>query len=571
MLRQPIVCVLGHVDHGKTTLLDKIRRTTVAAKEAGGITQSIGTTEIPLNTIKKVCGSLLSKFKTKITIPGLLFVDTPGHEAFTSLRKRGGSCADIAVLIVDINEGFQPQTTESIEFLKQFKTPFIVAANKIDRISGWIVNEDSAFTESFQKQPGFVKEELENKIYKLVGQLSEHGFESERFDRIADFTKYVSIVPCSGLTGEGIPELLMLLTGLAQEFLKERIEVKGKTGVGSILEVKEVKGLGQTIDVILYDGEMRKGDWLVIGAKEPIVTRIKALLKPPTLREMRVEKQFEHFDVVTAACGVKVSAPGLENVVAGSSVLSVHSEADVEKAKNELKRDVELVEFEKSNNGVLIKADTLGSLEALIHILKQKNIEIRKAEVGDVHRSDILGITETAKRVILAFNVKTDPDAMEEAKSRKVNIFSSDVIYKLIEDYEEWEEKERERIKQEKLSSITMPGSIVLLKGFIFRTSNPAVVGVEVLSGVVKPGVKLIKNGKEVGIVKEIQTEGQVSEKAVAGERVALSIEGGVVGRNIKEGDTLYVKITENDLKVLEELGMEESKLAREILENQNN
>ncbi len=565
-LRQPIVCVLGHVDHGKTTILDKIRSTAVAEREAGGITQSIGTTEIPIEAIKRICGPLMKKIKSKIVLPGLLFVDTPGHEAFTSLRKRGGSCADIAVLVVDINEGFQPQTVESTEFLRQFKTPFVVAATKIDAVSGWVANEGLPFSETFQKQPPFVREELEKKIYRIVGQLSEHGFNSERFDRVTDFTRVVSIVPCSGITGEGIQELVMLIVGLAQEFLKERLEITGKRGIGSVLEVKEIRGLGTTIDVILYDGELRKGDWLVIGGKEPVVTKIKALLKPPAMKEMRVEKRFEHFDVVHAACGVKVSAPGLENVIAGSSVISLQSEQEIEEAKEELKREIEAVEFEKSGEGIILKADTLGSLEALIHIMKQRGVEVRKAEVGDVHRSDILSAADSAKKVILAFNVKIDDGAADEAKNRNVKIFTGNIIYKLIEDYEKWEEAEEERIKKEKLSRITLPAKIILLEGLVFRSAKPAIVGVEVLAGTIKPGVKLMKEEKEIGVVKEMQSEGQVVEEAKTGERLALSIDGAVVGRNVREGDELYTRITRHDLEVLEELGMEEAKLAREIL-----
>jgi translation initiation factor 5B len=312
MIRQPIVSVLGHVDHGKTTLLDKIRQTAVTAKEAGGITQAIGATEIPIGTIKEICGDLLEKLKIQITIPGLLFIDTPGHEAFTSLRKRGSSIADLAILVVDVKEGFQEQTDESLEFLKQFKTPFAIAATKMDKVDGWVDQKSSSFLESLSKQPTFVKEKIDNSIYRLVTQLAERGFDSERFDRVTDFKKNIAIIPCSGLTGEGIAELLMVLTGLSQQFLKQELEVTKGIGRGSILEVKELRGLGTTIDVILYDGEIKRGDWLIIGGKEPIVTRIKALLQPPVLKELRVEKQFNNIDSVSAAAGVKIAAPGLE-------------------------------------------------------------------------------------------------------------------------------------------------------------------------------------------------------------------------------------------------------------------
>jgi translation initiation factor 5B len=161
-IRQPIVSVLGHVDHGKTSLLDYIRGSTVAAREAGAITQHIGATEVPINAIYNVCGELLKG--KKFTLPGLLFIDTPGHHAFTTLRIRGGSLADIAILIVDINEGFKPQTYESLRILKQYKTPFIVVANKIDAISGW-QKTDGIAKNRINNQRVNVKNIFEEKIY----------------------------------------------------------------------------------------------------------------------------------------------------------------------------------------------------------------------------------------------------------------------------------------------------------------------------------------------------------------------------------------------------------------------
>jgi len=265
MIRQPIVVTVGHSDHGKTTLLDRIRGSTVTSTEPGMLTQHVGASYIPIGTIKDICGDLLEKFNIKVEIPGLLFIDTPGHAAFISIRKRGSSIADLAILVVDITEGIQEQTDESIRILKEFKTPFLVAATKIDRIEGWVQNKDKYLTDDFESQPDWVKQSFDEKFYKIVGQLSERGFESERFDRISDFKKTVAIVPCSGITGEGVPELLVVLTGLAQTFLKEQLEVSQGIGKGSILEVKEIRGLGTTVDVILYDGEIRKGDWVKIG------------------------------------------------------------------------------------------------------------------------------------------------------------------------------------------------------------------------------------------------------------------------------------------------------------------
>ncbi len=572
-LRQPILCVLGHVDHGKTTLLDKIRATAIAAREAGGITQAIGATEIPKETIEKICGEMLKKYNIKLEIPGLLILDTPGHEAFSLLRRIGGSCADLAILVIDINEGIREQTKESIEYLKTFRTPFVVAATKIDRVPGWRVQENSSFLESFQKQPEHVKQKVEELVYNLVAQLSEFGFEAERFDRVQDFKKTVSIVPCSGVTGEGIQDLLMIVSGLAQAFLKDKLELKGKIAYGSILEVKEMKGFGTVIDTIFYDGEFSKGDWLIIGGEEIKVTKIKAILKPKPLRELRAEKQFESVKHAKAACGVRIAAPDLEGVKAGMPIVAVKDEKDIDRIKETLKKDIESIEFEVAGKGIVVKADTLGSLDALLKVLKKENIPVKKAEVGSVSRNDVMlaDTQEKYNRVILAFNVDVDKTAEIEAKNRKVKIFSSSVIYKLIEDFKSWIDEEKEKERRERFEALKRPAKIKVLPGFIFRQSKPAIVGVEILEGLLKRDAKLIKDGKEVGEVKEIQSEGQTVESAKKGERVAVSIEGAVIGRNVKEGDVLYTYYTKEDLKAMKEfkneIPAEEFELAKEIIE----
>jgi len=537
--------------------------------EPGLLTQHVGASYIPIETIKDTCGELLDKFKIEIKIPGLLFIDTPGHAAFVSIRRRGSSIADLAILVVDITEGVQEQTDESIKILKEFKTPFLIAATKIDRIEGWNQNNEKCFLDSFNKQPDWVKQNFDEKFYKIVGQLSERGFESERFDRITDFKKTVAIVPCSGITGEGIPDLLVMLAGLAQAFLKEQLEVSKGTGKGSILEVKELRGLGTTLDVILYDGEIKKGDWMIIGGKEPIVTKIKALLKPRPLKEMRVEKQFENIDYVSAASGIKISVPNLDNVVAGSPVAFVSDERKIEDVKKELQAGIEEIEFDTEGEGVILKADNLGSLEALIGIFKDK-VSIKKAETGKVLRKDVIeieNVNDRLKRLIIAFNVGVDESAAKEAKDKSIRIIQNNVIYQLIEHYEIFVEEEKEKIKLEKLDTITLPAKIKILLGHTFRASKPAIVGVEVLAGTIKSGYKLKKNDREIGKIEAIQSEGSAVDKAVTGDKVAISIDEPTVGRQIEEGDELTTVINEQTLKILQELNMkEEFDLAREII-----
>lgn len=556
MIRQPIVSVLGHVDHGKTSLLDAIRGSAVNIAEPGQITQHIGASFVPANIIKNICGPLLEKLKIDIVIPGLLFIDTPGHEAFVTLRKRGGSVADLVILVIDINEGFQPQTDESLEFLKQFKTPFVVAATKVDLVYGWKSQKTTCFRDSYELQADSIKDEIETKIYNIVSQLSERGFEAERFDRITDFKKQVAIVPCSGKTGEGISELLVMLAGLAQKFLKDKLELSNITR-GSVLEVKEVKGLGTTIDAIIYDGIIRVGDILVIGSRKPIFTRIKALLRPSELKELRMEKKFESVKEVIAAAGIKISAPDLDEVIAGSPIVAVRDEEEIEEAKKMVEQEIEQIEFNKDVDGVLVKADTLGSLEALIKILTDNDIPIKKAEIGHVNKQDVIeidAVKDEDKKVILCFNVDLLEEAEVMTRERNIPVFKSNIIYRIVEDYKKWRDDKKEREKMKKLDKVIRPTRIRILPGFVFRNRQPAIVGVEVLEGVLKVNTPLALDKKDVGKVKQIQKEGKNIDQIKTGEKAAISMDEPTVGRQINEGDILVSVITPHNLRLLIEV-----------------
>ncbi|ADC64788.1 translation initiation factor aIF-2 [Ferroglobus placidus DSM 10642] len=554
-LRTPIVAVLGHVDHGKTTLLDKIRNTRVIAKEAGGITQHIGATEVPIELIKEICKDLWPK---NITIPGLLFIDTPGHKAFTNLRKRGGALADLAILVVDVNEGFKPQTEEALMILRTFKTPFVVAANKIDKIPGWQSFENQPFLKSFQQQDDVVKQRLENKIYDLIGELYKYGFSADRFDRIRDFTRTVAIVPVSALTGEGIPELLLVLVGLAQRYLEKnlRLHVEGKAK-GTVLEVKEEKGLGMTMDVIIYDGTLRVGDKIAIGGVNGVVvTHVRGILKPRPAQEIRVESKFKSVKEVTAAAGVKIVAPGIENVVAGSEFEVVESEEDVKKFEERIRKEIEEVTIKTDEEGVVLKTDTLGSLEALVNELKEAGIPIKKAEVGDIDKRDVVEAAanrDEINRLVIGFNVKVLPGVEEEAARYGVRIFLDNIIYSLLDNVTSWREEQKRLREKQKIESLIKPCKIQLLKDFIFRRSKPAIVGVKVLAGELRRDVKLIKpDGTPAGSVRSIQKAGENIPVATEGDEVAIAIDGVTIGRHLDGNEILYVDIPEKHAKIIE-------------------
>jgi len=579
-IRQPIVVVLGHIDTGKTLLLDQIRKSSVQAREAGGITQHIGASFFPVETITKICGSLLEKLKGKIQIPGLLVIDTPGHEAFANLRKRGGGVADIAILVIDVLKGFEAQTHESIGILQARKTPFLVAANKIDRIPGWKSNIAETFLASYQEQDPYVRQDLDERLYTIIGSFSRLGFRADRFDKISDFTKTAAIVPVSAKTGEGVPELLAVLVGLTQQHLQVRLKVTEGPAKGTVLEVKEETGLGVTINAIIYDGMLQKGDFLVIGGKEKtIVTRARALLLPKPLDEIRDPRdKFSSVDVISAAAGVKIAAPNLEDALAGAPLYAVPSETNLEKYIETVSEEVEKIRIATDLEGVVLKTDTLGSLEAISECLRSNNVPIRLADVGDVSKRDITEAAVVKEReplygAVLAFNVKMLQDAEEEAKNRKISIFQHNIIYHLIDNYVKWMKSEQEARLQKQLEVLVRPGKIKILSGYVFRRAKPAIVGIEVLTGMIKTKYSLIKeDGTDIGEIKQIQDKGQAISEARTGMQVAISLNKPIVGRHIFEKDTLYVKVPEAHAKILltkfqDHLSIEELNALNEFVE----
>ena len=549
-IRQPIIVVMGHVDHGKTSLLDSIRKTAVVLSEPGAITQSISASHVPIEVIKKICGPAMKLVKTELKIPGLLFVDTPGHEAFTNLRKRGGNIADLAVLVVDVAQGFQPQTIESIEILKEYKTPFIIAANKIDLVMGWR-SEKGCFIDTVAKQRQEVQQTLDEKLYEIMGEISKYGFNAERFDRVKDFTKEIAIVPVCARTGEGIPELLILLAGLAQRYLEQQLQTEEGPGKGSILETKYEKGLGTTIDVILYDGVIRKGDVIVLATRKGILsTKIRGLIVPGPGGMVYV-------DEVKAASGVKIFAPSLEDALPGSEVYVAKQADEEEHYKQQLESELKTILIKTEKIGVILKADTLGSIEAISRLLQSEGIQVRRADVGAVNKNELneaaaIRSKDRYSGAILAFNVHVDFETVEDARAKTVPIIQSNVIYSLIERLNEWKVEEKERERQEAIASIVFPAKIKILPGMCFRMSKPAVFGVEISIGRIKPDYELMKeNGTIIGRIKSIQAEKQSLQEAAQGQQVAISMDDPIFGRHVNDGDILYTNVPKKDALTL--------------------
>ncbi|HZX12173.1 MAG TPA: translation initiation factor IF-2 [Candidatus Nanoarchaeia archaeon] len=538
-LRQVIVTILGNVDSGKSKIIETIKKTSILEAEPGKITQSIKAYAVAMSAIQEMCKGMLDASKVKV--PGLLFLDTPGHKAFANLRRRGGSLADIAILVIDVNEGIKPQTLESIEILKAAKTPFVVALNKIDLLPGW-QSKREVVVKDIASQPEAVRSALETRLYKIVAELYEQGLNAERFDRVEDYTKQLVMIPVSAKTGEGIPELLVCITGLAQKFLESSLAFESAgPGKGTVLEVVEEKGFGTTLDVMVYDGHVKVSDQIVVGTlQKPVVSKVKALLIPEDGGLKQVKE-------VSAAVGVKVAAPGLGGVIPGMPLLVANKE--VEKAKVEVMSAVEELTLELDDHGIVVKADALGSLEALLSLLREKGVKIKRASIGPVSKKDVAEAaseSDSLNRVVLAFKVKT-------SESDQVRVFSGEVIYTLLEKFEAWLEKEKESVETEKVRNLVWPCKVKILEGYIFHQSNPAIVGVEVLAGRLRPGTPLLKE-KPITTVKGIQHEGKSVNEAKKGQAVAVSLPGVTINRQVKEGDVLYADVPEEHFKALKRL-----------------
>ncbi len=580
-LRQLIVSVVGHVDHGKSSLLDKIRGSCIVDTEAGKITQAIGASLVPAAVIKQFCGAMLEQ--KAMDIPGLLFIDTPGHAAFTSQRKRGGSLADIAVLIVDINEGFKPQTIEALEILKQFKTPFIVAANKVDLIQGWNTESKGPVLKGQRQE---VIGLLDKKLYELVGRLYELGMAADRYDRLSDYTKQIGIVPISAITGQGVPELMLMLIGLAQKFLTEKLrKTEEQFARGTILEVKEAVGLGTVLDTVLYEGSLEKNEVLLIGGINGVTqTKVKALFLPDELCEIRDKKsKFKSVERIDSAAAVRISAPDISNVVAGMPLIGLKPDMELEKAKQDILSQIQEVVMDVEGQGVIVRADSLGSVEAILKMLHEKEISVKSASIGDISKKDISEAESNLEHdpfegVILGFNVKLTKEVEELLAKSKVKVILGDVIYRLIDDYEAWVEQERIRLQQQQLDELVQPCKFSVIPGYVFRQSNPAIFGVEILAGKLRTEAPVMnKEGKTLSKVKSLQENQDSLREAEKGKKVALSMMDVSIGRQINEGDILFSAVPERDFKKFKQLkhllSSDEKELLRhlaEIMRKQN-
>ncbi len=552
-MKSPICAFLGHVDAGKTSIMDAIRNTMSAYKESGGLTQNIGVTEVPTDRIKDIAGDILTKFNIDVKVPSILFIDSPGHEAFVTLRERGASIADIAILTIDVTEGIQNQTIESIEILKSYRTPFIIALTKIDTIRGFFSIENSSFLNFIEKQNETYKQFLDEKIYKLALDLSVYNFQVERYDRVKDFTKEVAIVPLSAVKGIGIKDLVVMLIGLSQRYID--LAKQDKNSV-AILEEKNVKGIGKVYDSIVYSGKIKVGDRVIVNTLDgPSENKIKGIMRLIPLEESRENfGKYESIQEAEATCPIRLILQEA-NAMIGTSATVFYSGEEKQQLIEALKGD------NSYNNdksvGIVTCADSLGSIDAIKKIAESQNIKIGKTKVGEPSKTDI-STASVNEGVILCFNVPVSKQIEAIANDYSVKIISSNSIYTLFDSYIQFQKESKDMSLEKKKSRLNLPGKFVFLSGNIFRRSAPCVFGAEILAGEIRPNYPIINSkGQRLGRIQDIQSDKAKLTSAIKGDKIAISIDNAVCGRNIFEGDILYTDIELPDIIKFDELSAE--------------
>ncbi|OHT07920.1 Elongation factor Tu GTP binding domain containing protein [Tritrichomonas foetus] len=570
-LRSPICVIMGHVDTGKTKLLDKIRRTNVQTGEAGGITQQIGATYFPVSALMQKTQSFAAKYNLEYKLPGLLIIDTPGHESFSNLRSRGSSLCDVAILVVDIMHGIENQTIESINLLKAKKSYFIIALNKIDRISDWKPHNDAPFEETFRKQSQHAKDNFMKRFNLVQMQFQENGLNTLPYFKMNFNDKLTAfpICPTSAITGEGIPELLMLVQLVTQNKMQAKLASKDELQC-TVLEVKIEEGIGTTLDVILVNGELHVNDTIVLaGINGPIVTHIRALLTPQPMRELRVRSEWVHHDVVYAAMGCKIAAPELDGAIAGSELFVAKNDDEIDEYMDMVNADVDSIygQVDKGGEGVYVQASTLGSLEALLNHLKSQNIKASMVGIGPVHRKDVVAISHMVEKnpkyaVILAFDVPVTPEAKQAARELHVTIYEAQIIYHLTDQYEEYLKKLIADQKEKARSQVVFPASITMIDGAIFNRNKPIIIGVRVLEGTLRKGTPLvvIQEPKPLylGTVESIKMDNKDVDSAPTNSEVSIQLKAGsdssiIAGKDFKAGDQIVTRMNREIINLLKE------------------
>lgn len=552
--KSPICCILGHVDTGKTKLLDKLRESNIQEKEAGGITQQIGATFFPAEELVKKCGKQIGD------LPGILIIDTPGHEAFTNLRSRGSSICNLAILVVDIVHGLEPQTIESITLLRSKKTPFIIALNKIDRIYNWKSKNYRHWKDAFEDQSENTKKEFFNYLNYIILKFAEIGLNARLFTENPNDKKFLSLVPTSAITGEGIPDLVSLFLELSEKYMKSKMIITDDVEC-TILEVKNTDGFGYTLDVILSNGTLNAGDKIGFSTTDgPVLTTIRTLLIPQPLKELRVKCHYLQVKKARASLGIKIFAHDCEHAIAGSRVYIVKN--NDQEVIDKLNKDYQSVlsSIDLSDEGIHVVASTLGSLEALLSFLKKSNVPVSNISIGLIKKKDLLIISKNKEySCVLCFDIILDKEIKELASIMDIKIFEAKIIYHLLDQYIKYTTDLKTKNKEQFINQATFPVKLSIVTNCIFTKRSPLVLGVEVEQGTLKLNTELCIFKDEIikmGKVVSIENNKKQVTSAIKGQKVSIKIDNDsakMYGRHFDEKSIFYSIINRKGIDMLKQ------------------
>ncbi|CAL4899138.1 unnamed protein product [Urochloa decumbens] len=592
-LRAPICCILGHVDAGKTKLLDCIRRSNVQGGEAGGITQQIGATYLPVENIRERTSL---KAEATIKVPGLLVIDTPGHQSFSNMRIRGSSLCDVAVVVVDITRGLENQTIESLDLLKHRNVRFVVALNKVDRLYGWKTCPNAPIAKALKNQSDDVRSKFIWRVTEVVTQLKENGFNAALYYENKKIKEVVNIVPTSSVSAEGIPDLLLLLVRWVPEIMMERLTYVNNVEC-TVLEVNKDKDFGTTIDVVLINGALRKGDQIVVCTKQgPVTTNIRYLLTPYPTKKLKAKAVYKHHEELKAAQG------GLRHAIPGTALIVVKLGDDLEQAEAAAVQEICLVVNEDESSGsddgtaiqemsriktckegAYVQASSIGTLEAIIEHLKSLSFEIPVSgcNLGPVHKQDVMKATAMLKRkeeyaAILAFDVKVMPEAFDLAAESGVKIFVADTVYKLVDSFTDHIKKLKEEKKKQYAAEAVFPCTLKILPNRVYHKKEPIVCDVEVLEGVVKVGAPICVSvpSKDRG-ADVVHSLGRISSMETSNGMQIDSAKKGVVaikiiGENPQERSRLYGRHFNADNELLSQISRNSIDVLKDEMSDEN-
>ena len=574
-LKAPICCIVGHVDAGKTSLLDRLRNTNIQEKEVGGITQHIGSTFFPIETIENSCSSIKGKFEVICNIPGILMIDTPGHSEFQSLRDVGTSICDLGILIIDIEESIQEQTKEAIKLLKEKKIPFVVAVTKLDKINGWKTTKSPNLREALKEQSKDMSMMLMAKLEDIKYDLSKEDINAEFYFKNSNPKQIYSIVPVSSKTGEGIADLLALLVYTAQNWMLKKI-IYQDTVSCTIMESKYDKHNGYTIDVILNNGTINVGDKFVVSTiTGPNICTVRNLLIPSALTQLGKKTNWDYKDSVRASIGCKIIGSNLDGAYPGTHLFPIKTngasasagastEAD---AINNANQEINAVwkSYDFISPGVFIGTQTFGELDAGYSIFQKAGINVAGAYIGEPSNKfiDLILMKTEAdtlpeNRIYLYFGAFNNTDVFEYAKKNNITLLSSEVIYKLVELYKIEKEKIIKARQNTTNNNAIFPVEMVILKQYIFMKggSDHLMFGVKIKKGTLYKNTPICIPEKNVhlGKVLNIQFEHKEKEKGEEGQEICIRLDNPnqlIINRQFDVTDKLIAQLSRESIDIL--------------------